>query len=147
MLKDRQVRRVSLLREEQCWPSPRLSLSPLRPQAHPQHHATPRYGDLSQVWAPVPPPRAVKKPARAEAHPRLTTPGAWPLPPRGCHVLEDPSAGLGRPSALEAASTGAAPAPGAPLRSLGPGRSPAFSVFLRIPEEERNQRLGIEKQG
>lgn len=34
------VRRVFQLREEKSWPSRRLLLGHLRPQAHPQQHAT-----------------------------------------------------------------------------------------------------------
>ena len=140
MLKDADVRG--------CWPSPRWPLGPSPPWVHPQHHTTPGHHDFGQAWAPEPPASGSRKASQPGAHPRLPT---W-------------ECGLGRPGA--ASRTGRPQgwvSEAQPLRSRLQGRdcdsrwapvlirprctARALSLFLRIPEEERNQRLGIEKQG
>lgn len=102
----------------------------------------PRCSGHSRAWAAVPPPRAVKKSARPRPTHDCPPQERGPFRHRAARRSGRPRGWVRGPARLQLP-----PRARCAARSLGPGARPACSVFLRIPKEGRNQRLGIEKQG
>ena len=140
MLKDADVRG--------CWPSPRWPLGPSRPgftlSTMPllDTMTLARSGPQSHL------PRAAEKPAsQGPTHdcPPVSVAWAAQSPPA---TLGDPRAGSRKLSPSVSRLQGRDCDARWALALIRPQcAAQALSLFLRIPEEERNQRLGIEKQG